>query len=131
MKILFLHQSNPAQFVYLTRILSESNEVLFLSQHNSRTLKPYNNFVRVRKKESGKESELRRGIFFRDGMEDLKSKGYIPDVIISHAGWGCGLYAKDVYPQARLLCYSEWWFPQSSKDERSLKKIGIDHLRKS
>ena len=125
MKILFLHQSNPGQFAYLAKILSTRHEVLFLSQHTSRSLKPHDNWLRVRKKETGNESELSRAIFFREKFIELKKEGYDPDVVVSHSGWGCGLYAKDVFPNARLICYSEWWFPQSGHDERALKMIGI------
>ena len=28
--------------------------------------------------------------------------GYRPDVIVAHSGWGAGMFAKDVFPEARL-----------------------------
>ena len=34
---------------------------------------------------------------FRVGMEKLRSDGWIPDTVISHSGWGCGLHVSWVF----------------------------------
>jgi hypothetical protein len=38
----------------------------------------------------------------------LKAQGWRPDTILAHPGWGETLYAKDVFPDARLVHYCEW-----------------------
>ena len=40
----------------------------------------------------------------------LKRKGWKPDAILAHPGWGESLYAKDVFPDARLVHYCEWFY---------------------
>jgi glycosyltransferase involved in cell wall biosynthesis len=40
----------------------------------------------------------------------LKKKGWAPDTILAHPGWGETLYAKDVFPDARLVHYCEWFY---------------------
>lgn len=42
-------------------------------------------------------------------LEDLKSRGYVPDVILAHPGWGETLYVKHVYPHSRLIHFCEWY----------------------
>ena len=37
-------------------------------------------------------------------------RGWYPDVVVSHSGWGCGLDVSWVFPKARRLSYLEWWF---------------------
>ena len=33
---------------------------------------------------------------------ELRKRGFVPDVIIGHAGWGETLHMKDIFPEARL-----------------------------
>ena len=47
-------------------------------------------------------------------MENVKSNGWIPDIVISHSAWGCGLYAKEVFKKTKFISYSEWWFDPNS-----------------
>ncbi len=71
----------------------------------------------------------------------LKSKGWVPDAILAHPGWGETLYAKDVFPDARLVHYCEWFynakgadigfdpeFPVSFDDEARIRSWNALHL---
>lgn len=40
----------------------------------------------------------------------IKARGFIPDVILAHPGWGETLYARDVFPAARLVHFCEWFY---------------------
>lgn len=51
---------------------------------------------------------------------DLKRQGFKPDAILAHPGWGETLYAKDVFPGARLVHYAEWFYNSEGAD------IGFD-----
>lgn len=42
-------------------------------------------------------------------LDDLKKRGYVPDVVLAHPGWGETLYVKDIYPNARLIHFCEWY----------------------
>jgi glycosyltransferase involved in cell wall biosynthesis len=52
----------------------------------------------------------------------LKSKGFTPDVIVAHSGWGPGMYVKDVWPDARYFAYFEWYYNQIGPDTEYLKE---------
>lgn len=47
---------------------------------------------------------------------ELKAKGFIPDVIFGHSGWGCTLYMKDAFPKAALICNFEWYYRAHGSD---------------
>jgi glycosyltransferase involved in cell wall biosynthesis len=41
---------------------------------------------------------------------DLRRRGFRPDVIFAHIGWGEALFLKDVFPAARVLLYCEFFY---------------------
>jgi glycosyltransferase involved in cell wall biosynthesis len=47
---------------------------------------------------------------------DLRKQGFVPDVILAHPGWGETLYAKDVFPNARLIHFCEWFYSSQGAD---------------
>ncbi|NJK42367.1 MAG: hypothetical protein HC937_00960 [Aquincola sp.] len=47
---------------------------------------------------------------------EMKKKGFTPDAVLAHPGWGESLYAKDVYPDARLVHYCEWYYNAEGQD---------------
>lgn len=50
----------------------------------------------------------------------VKAKGWQPDAIVAHPGWGETLYAKEVFPAARLIHFCEWFYSPEGAD------IGFD-----
>lgn len=50
------------------------------------------------------ESATRRGHAVYRALVDLKNRGFVPDVVLSHPGWGEALFVKDVFPQ----CHPDW-----------------------
>lgn len=46
----------------------------------------------------------------------LKEKGFSPDLILSHPGWGESLFLKDVWPDAKLAIYCEFYYPLEGGD---------------
>lgn len=49
-------------------------------------------------------------------LEKLKKDGFMPDVVYGHSGWGAPLFLKDIFPNARLLCYFEWFYRDRGSD---------------
>jgi glycosyltransferase involved in cell wall biosynthesis len=39
-----------------------------------------------------------------------------PDIVVSHAGPGAGLYARDVFRGVRTVAYAEWWYAYPAPD---------------
>ncbi|WP_085084927.1 glycosyltransferase [Azospirillum oryzae] len=46
----------------------------------------------------------------------MKAEGYAPDVIVAHPGWGDSLFVKEVWPQARLGIYCEYYYRTEGAD---------------
>jgi glycosyltransferase involved in cell wall biosynthesis len=53
-------------------------------------------------------------------MLKLKQQGYRPDAILAHPGWGETLYVRDIFPDARLIHFCEWFYGTPDAD------IGFD-----
>ncbi len=49
-------------------------------------------------------------------MLNLKQKGYRPDAILAHPGWGETLYVRDIFPDARLIHFCEWYYGTADSD---------------
>ena len=125
MNILFLHPNFPGQFKHLAKHLAqEGHYVRFLCQtHYNRTLEGVER-ITLKNKCSHEYLELLNppisersqilGDQYRQGFETLKQKGWNPNIIFSHSGWGCGLHAKEIWPKAKLISYLEWWFDPNS-----------------
>ena len=126
MRFLLLHPNFPGQFKHLAEALARSgHEVKFLCQtHYNRSLP---GVERLCLKGGGSHQALNQlqldqqqrtqklAEQYRGGMEQIRSNGWTPDVVISHSGWGCGLMVKSIWPNCRQIAYLEWWFdPKSS-----------------
>ena len=46
----------------------------------------------------------------------LRREGFRPDVMACHLGWGDALFLKDVFPEARMLLYSEFFYSPQGAD---------------
>ncbi len=62
------------------------------------------------------EHSIYRGEAVARVLDDLKRKGSAPDVICCHPAWGEALYIKDVFPDARLINYCEFFYHSKGQD---------------
>lgn len=127
MKILFIHQNFPAQFRHLANHLVKSgkHELVALKQPPSGTfdgvgLAAYK-FLREPEANThpllqDMEAKILRGEAVADVGYRLKTKGYTPDVIVAHPGWGEALFIKEVWPEAKLVCYFEYYYNAIGQD---------------
>ena len=121
-KILFVHQNFPGQFLHLAPELQRrGHDCLALTDgQNKRTLAiPV---VRYRHDAAvvdpaatrlGRNYTLMsdRGVTVARAASQLRdTKGYVPDLIIGHSGWGETLFLKEVWPNARLIVYAEFYY---------------------
>lgn len=53
--------------------------------------------------------------------------GFRPDVVVSHAGWGAGMFARQIFPGARVIAYCEWWYRFPGADVAWLRDQGYPH----
>ncbi len=121
MKYLFIHQNFPGQFKHLSRALSadDKNQVVAIGQKKNLPVEGvhhvYYSLPKISSKEThhyirGFEEHVRRGQLVCKQVLELKRKGFIPDVVIAHPGWGECLFIKDVLPSAKLIYYCEFFY---------------------
>ena len=123
-QVIFLHQNSPAQFInYIEYFKSIDYEIYFLSHFLPPKPIPGVNHIKVdqdRNKQK-RDSALFASYYFRDALLSLRDQGINPDFVFSHTGWGCGLWVKDVFPQTKLIAYSEWWFNREHLEGEAFK----------
>jgi len=128
MRILFIHQNFPGQFKHLAPALAarghevtaftmqknvsaEWQGVRLIAYQATRGTTP-----NVHPWVSDFETKTIRGeACFRAAVQ-LKAQGFNPDVIIAHPGWGESLFLKDVWPQAKLGIYCEFYYHATGAD---------------
>ena len=129
MKILFLHPNFPAQFRHVATALAKdpNNQVLFGTKFEN----PEWQIPGVRKvmfkpsREARAETHhyvrfLENGVLHGQAVfrvaEQLKAEGFVPDIVYGHSGWGPTLFIKDAFPNAKLMCYFEWFYHSIGSD---------------
>ena len=121
-RVLFLHHNFPAQFRFLAlHLASQDHDVVFLSEKNAVGDLPGIRQISICDASdpmvhSNLGGQLACSARFREAMFALKGEGWMPDVVLSHSGWGCGLDVGWVFPLARRLVYLEWWFSDAAAD---------------
>ncbi len=127
MKILFIHQNFPAQFSHLAKHLVKvgGHELLALKQPPSATFEGVGvaAYKFLHQSEANThpllkemEAKVLRGEAVAEAAKRLKEKGYAPDVIVAHPGWGEVLFIKDVWPEVKLICYFEYYYSAQGQD---------------
>ncbi len=128
MKILFIHQNFPGQFLHLApAMVKEGHEVHALVMKKEAPSDWAG--VRVHAYQPTKGSTqgvhawaldletkiIRAESVFRKCLE-LKAQGFTPDAIVAHPGWGESLFVKDVWPHAKVGLYCELNYTESGND---------------
>jgi len=121
MKILFVHQNFPGQYLHLARYLGAQpgNEIVFITQRKDATLPGVRNIVykphrAVTQNQHHYLVNTEAGLLNAQAVArvalDLKQSGFTPDVMLGHNGWGEPWYLKDVYPNTPLIGYFEFFY---------------------
>ena len=119
MKILFIHQNMPAQFVHLIRYLSSMHTIVFISCDNGYEMNGVEKRIVVHSKRDS--SSIHRYLRSVEPMiyngqatwrvcNQLKLDGFIPDIIYGHPGWGDMLFVADAYPNVPIINYCEFYY---------------------
>lgn len=127
MKILFVHQNCPGQFKHLAPRLAAmpGNEVFFITRPGKPDLPGVKKleYTPARAPELSTHRYLRlteEGVLNGQAVAQvattLRGKGFRPDVIVAHVGWGEALYLKAVWPGVPLLGYFEWYYRAFGSD---------------
>ena len=121
MKILFVHQNFPGQYLHLLRYLASipGNEIVFITQREDGALPGVNKIVYRPHREvlanqhhylrTAEEGVLNAQAVARVALK-LKLSGFVPDLMLGHNGWGEIWYLKDIFPHSPLLGYFEFFY---------------------
>lgn len=127
MKILFLHPNFPAQFRHLAvEIAKEKGDrVVFGTARIDGNLTGVTKSIYTPTRAARPETHhyvqplenavLQGQAAYRMAIQ-LQEQGFVPDLVYGHSGWGPTLFIKDVFPQAKLLCYFEWFYQAIGAD---------------
>ncbi|SHI72898.1 Glycosyltransferase involved in cell wall bisynthesis [Palleronia salina] len=128
MVFLFLHQNFPGQFAHLAPALAAKGHQVFAL--SSRFTKP-DTWRGVRlipyAYAEPKDQKLHpwlntmnravdRGTVVLRAALALKARGLMPDAIVAHSGWGEALFLREVWPDARIGIFCEFFYATEGAD---------------
>jgi glycosyltransferase involved in cell wall biosynthesis len=128
MNILFIHQNFPGQFKFLApALVKQGHSVHAMSmQKTGATLWQGVQLVHYTTKRGStpnvhpwvsdfESKTIRAEACFKAALQ-MKQSGFMPDVIVAHHGWGESLFLKEVWPDAKLGIYCEFFYHPHGAD---------------
>jgi glycosyltransferase involved in cell wall biosynthesis len=125
MRLLFVHQNFPGQYRHLAAHYAAQggHEVVCVGEKgNVLRQKPQLPGARIlgytvpkmdpepRGFNTSLLKAIHRGRCVAKGALQLRKSGFRPEVIFSHIGWGEAIFLKDIFPEARMLLYCEFFY---------------------
>lgn len=125
MNVIVLHRNFPGQFRHIVRHLFQNgHRVVGVGNKQAPGMSSVDQ-VRYDSKQlkiSGHRhlatvaSGVAHGEIVAHALMQLREKGFVPDVVLAHPGWGEALYVKDVYPDVRLVSLFEFYYHATGVD---------------
>lgn len=141
MRILFIHSNFPAQYRHIAGALARdpSNNIGFITKKTSGDIPGVTRLLYKPVRKAHESTHLYVKPFENAVLEaqavvrvllQLKDKGFVPDVVCAHTGWGCGMFVKDIFPDTALMLYCEWFthFRNSDLDFDSKNTVSLDDI---
>jgi glycosyltransferase involved in cell wall biosynthesis len=125
--IVFIHQNMPGQFKNICQALAknEKNQVYFITKKKTVSLPNVHRVVYDLAREptggshqyiSGLDSHLLYGQAVARRLIALKENNVYPDIVFAHSGWGEALFVKEIFPKAKLVVFSEFYYESRFSD---------------
>ncbi|MEM8812660.1 MAG: hypothetical protein AAGF59_08585 [Pseudomonadota bacterium] len=133
MRILFLHNNFPGQYRRLMRAFADDRSIDMLAG----TLASNKQEVPVKRVLYEPHRALTKGIHpvaaslesaaitaqaAYKALSPVKARGWKPDVICAHSGWGPSLFLKELWPDTKLIPYFEWFYRSTGSDADFLER---------
>jgi glycosyltransferase involved in cell wall biosynthesis len=122
MRFLFVHQNFPGQFRHLAPALKRRGHDVEATAMRPEPMTEFdglrvNSYRPARGSTNGvhpwvadlETKTIRAEAAFHNARA-LKARGFEPDAIVAHPGWGESLFLKEVWPQAKLGIYCEFYY---------------------
>jgi glycosyltransferase involved in cell wall biosynthesis len=127
MRALFVHQNFPGQYRHLAGHLARhGHQVVGLGEKknllNQRRIPGVHTlgYSLQEEKYQGFEAPvvraIQRGRVVAAAAAQIRRAGFRPDVVFAHIGWGEALFLKEIFPEARVLLYCEFFYRASGGD---------------
>ncbi|MBN2761070.1 MAG: glycosyltransferase [Rhodobacteraceae bacterium] len=128
MKILFVHQNFPGQFKHLAPALAaRGHEVVALTADSNQQKSPISTYRYPMPDPAPKPGQARLATTYmamtdrahragRAAIQLRDKMGFMPEIIFGHSGWGETLFLSEVFPDARLLIYAEFYYGTKGLD---------------
>lgn len=128
MRLLVVHQNFPGQFGHFVREWSKRPgwDVRGLGRDTAPGIPGFDKLIRYKLARNIRadqhlylrqiEASTLHGQAAARAMIKLKQSGFTPDTILAHPGWGETLFAKDVFPNSRLVHFCEWYYRADGAD---------------
>ena len=131
MRILFVHQNFPGQYVHVLRRLSRlgGHQVIGLGINEVEPLDgvpddvAYFRYSLSQGNGSGvhplareTETKVIRAEGVARAASRLRDQGFDPDLICAHPGWGEAMFLSAVWPNTPVLCYQEFFYREHGFD---------------
>ncbi|RMB12450.1 glycosyltransferase [Eilatimonas milleporae] len=132
MKILFIHNNFPGQYrriyQYLGQFPDYEMAVATLATNKQDFDLPSVRYRPHREPRNNihpslvsTEAAVLMGQAAYKALLKVRDSGKAPDIILSHSGWGASLFLKDLFPDAKLLNYYEWYYHCHGSDGEFLR----------
>ena len=127
MRILLVHPNFPSQLRSIAAVLgaNPAHEVCFLTTAVAGEMQGVRKIIYQKKREPSPQTHhyirpFEDAILHGQGAYEVmlaeKQKGFIPDLIFGHAGWGPTLFMKDLFPRTPLALNFEWYYHAHGTD---------------
>ncbi len=143
MKILFVHQNFPGQFLHLgPELVRRGHACLALTDATNKRASSVQMLRYTHAALAVDPAATRLGRNYtqmsdrgvtvaRAALQLRDADGYAPDVIFGHSGWGETLFLKEIWPAAKLLVYAEFYYRGHGADvgfDPEFGKSGLDQI---
>ena len=139
MKVLFVHNNFPAQFVTLAKALARCQgvELAAVGCETSREVQGVRlvrypapiNLAQAHSFARRFDNEARRAEEVMYAASALSGEGFSPDLVFVHPGWGESLPLGVVFPAARIVVYCEYYYRREGGDvgfDPEFTAMGVD-----
>ncbi|OHZ01186.1 glycosyltransferase [Salinicola sp. MIT1003] len=125
-RILFIHANFPGQFRHLAPALAQrGDDVRAVSLSRLPEASPFP-VVQARLSRGNPsnldpllrqlDSKLIRGRATQEVLEEWRSQGWLPDLVIGHSGWGDMMAVRELFPQAKVIGWFEFYYHATGQD---------------
>lgn len=129
MNLLFIHPNMPGQYKHLARAFGAEggHRIFFITKHKTAEIpgvtrvtyamkKPEKPIAPHRYLTPATHAVMQGQQVWRVCHQLREKEGFTPDVILAHPGWGDAMFAKDIFPQAKLLSFFEFYYRAQGAD---------------